>query len=190
MFAPYSFDIPFDADLFLKQIPDDATGRGMFFTTIQKLLTARGKKPLEGKWIPFKSYPRREYMRHAFDAATQLGATVPEGLYEIGRSMYVDFAGSLIGKTIFMVAKPTFVQLCTLAPRGYAVSNNYGELRVVELDDSAAHFAFEGVWDPPHLSAGLLRGVMDATGVKLDSLLYKSSGPAHLEFKVQYSMTK
>lgn len=187
MFKPYSFDMPFERAEFLELIPENAMVRGMFFDTLKKVLVANGKDPIEGKWIPFKQYPRREYMELAFEVAATLRANPAEGDFEIGRFTYSEFAESLIGKTVLMIAGRSFEQLCRAAPRGYAASNKFGEVTVLSVDERQAHAVFDGLWEQPHLTLGIIHAAMDVAGVQGDSILYQSNQPAHLELKIEYS---
>lgn len=187
MFAPYSLEVPFDAEEFIRCVPVGATQRGMFFDSFQKALRANNRAPLDGKWIGFKRYPQRDYLMCIYEAAVRISGDIPRGLFEIGRFIYPDFAESLTGKTLLKATGGSFAEICAIAPRGFAMANNYGEFRVLEIDDSYTHVSFDGLWDPLHFSAGIVQGVMDVSKVKADSILYKSSRPGELELKIEYS---
>lgn len=187
MFSPYSLDIPFSSSDYLASVPDDATARGMYFETLQKVREQSGLARMPGKWIPFKSYSRQKWLELSFQTAVDVCGDVPKGLYKIGQRIYKDFADSLIGKTLFVISGSSFKDICRVAPKGYSASNNYGELRVISIDDKNAHVHFDGIWDPIHLTAGLIDTALDVAGRKADFVLCTSTGPANIEFKVQYS---
>lgn len=192
MFALYTApaDIPFSTEEFVAGIPDDATARGMFFDTFRKLRKAKGLPTKAEKRIPFKEYSRAEYCRQACATAEDISGNIHDGLFEIGRSIFPDFASSLIGKTMLMVVGRSFKRLCETGPRCYAVTNNYGEFRVESLTKSSVHFVFDGILDPPQLSLGIIRGGMDVTDVVASNIQWQSSGPTNLEIKIDYVSSK
>lgn len=189
-FRTYNFGSHFDYDELLRTIPQSAKTRGMFFATVQRALKANGKEPIDGSWIPFKLYPRRENVQVMLDASSKISRNPNIGLFQIGANAFPEFASSVAGRAMFSIINDSFQHIVSLAPRAYSLSVNSGRLIIRELTDSHFHLVWENVFEPVPLTVGIIAGVMMRTNVQTEYIEYDYKRPGLIELKFDYAPSK
>lgn len=117
-----------------QRCPADATTRGMFLADIVAALKAKNLPVPATKYQAFGTYPQREFITVAAEAARALHPSIPEreGLRRLGQLAYPTFAGTMIGKVMFGVLGKDVGAVMRLSPRGYEASVSHGRAHLVE----------------------------------------------------------
>jgi uncharacterized protein (TIGR02265 family) len=163
------FEAPLDLEARIKDMPSTAIVKGMFFQSLDDAAYAAcGKHVGRGKWLAFKDYPVREWIRVLHDAAALAEPNVPrrEGIRRLGATGYPTFAESMVGRVLLNFASRDFGAVLRLAPRIYALTGNSGTLSIEPLGDRKVIVQLRGYWDwidAWHL--GVFEGGMKALGV-------------------------
>ena len=99
-----------DVDFHLRSCPSHATAPGVFMQDVVKLVTVRnqhaGARLYEGiterRWVGFKTYPLRDFMRLIVNASRILESAVPlsEGLRRLGRTAFPSLQATMAGKVV------------------------------------------------------------------------------------------
>ncbi len=120
------------------------------------------------RYIPFKSYPIREYNELVDECAAQAFPTLEprDARRLIGQFIYPAFAQTLVGTAIFAVAGHDLQRVIEVAPRAYAVSIDPGRVSVVA---SAGHALVQlrEIWTyVDSLHCGIFEGAIQRCGVQ------------------------
>src|SRR5687768_12045264 len=96
-----------DVDFYYRSCPVDAMLPGVFLSDIFQLVTAKHPSAVERlcehvsarRWVAFKMYPQRDFIRLVANAARILHPNVPvaEGLRRIGRIAYPGLGATMAG---------------------------------------------------------------------------------------------
>ncbi len=149
-FVAPDFDAPLDLDERVRQAPSIATVKGMFFQRLcDDARLASGRRIGRDRYVSFKDYPVREWLRLLVEAA---GAVYPHerprhGLRLLGRRAYGTFAESAVGKVVMSVAGPNIKAALRLAPRAYMLAGNTIHVELGELTGDRAVFRLRNAWD-------------------------------------------
>ena len=157
-------------EAWISQVPEGASVKGMFFSSLHTTLRRRGYEPSTNqKFVAFKEYPLVLYMEQMLDAAARAWPGLPpaEGLRSLGQSAYPTLAESVIGRVIFSVAAKNWRAALPLTGKAYGVSLNPGSARVVGLTDHSATLELRDVWNfADTYQVGVMEGAMTAFGVE------------------------
>jgi uncharacterized protein (TIGR02265 family) len=196
-FHPPRVSAPIDLERHLRELPPDATCRGLFFADpIERLGRAQPGHPIlrsgeigGRRYLPFRSYPYADYMRLMHDAARALHPREPvgEGLRRVGRGAYTALLSNQIGRVMFGVFGRSFDQIVRMGARGYGVSVSFGSVRVEERGERHIRYHFE---DFPAfietVQVGIVEGAMDLCEVE-GEVRVKMRGLAHGTFDVRWA---
>lgn len=182
--------MPFDPPSYAARLPANAMTRGMFFHTVEDALKSNSREPLNGNWVAFKRYPLTEYHAALLEAAARMcpGQPLAQGLFEIGRFVYPNFAASLVGRAIFAVVGTDVARLLRLAPRGYAAANSIGECVVHQALETEGHWSLVNLWDFHPFSIGISQGALEAVGARQIDVRYVAHAPEDIEFRATWEV--
>ncbi len=146
--------------------PEAGTVRGLFFRDVFRMAPklAVGRP----RYIPFSSYPLREYMTLLVEGAgtAHPGATPSEALRCMGHSVYEAFASSLAGSALFGIIQHEYVRILELTPKAYPLTMEPGEVEVQFKSDIQAVVQLRDVWPFPEVfHLGIWEGAYRALGV-------------------------
>lgn len=152
----------------IQHAPESGRVRGLFF---QDLLRAAPQIDVpRARYIPFTNYPMREFMQVTINAARAAhpGVAPTEALRRLGYGVYDVFANSLAGSALLSVAQHEYLRVLDLAPRGYELSIEPGEV-IMQTDkaNGRAVAQLRDVWTfPDSYHVGLWQGALVALGVQ------------------------
>ncbi|MEB2314407.1 MAG: DUF2378 family protein [Sorangiineae bacterium] len=168
-FAEPNIRAPLELEARIAKLPSGATVKGMFLSSIAKLVEGRGgARPGRERYLAFSSYPLREMLELLPVAAERAypGVPVRDGMRRLGRLAYPTFTASTLGRVVMSVASNEPLAALKLAPKSYALIGNTGSARVVEVDARSAILELRGVWGfPEAYNVGVHEGALDTLGV-------------------------
>src|SRR5690242_4287092 len=101
-----------DVEYYLRSCPSSATAPGVFMQDLVNLVMARHHGTTERlyagisnrRWIAFKTYPLREFMRLAVNAARILDSAAPlsEALRRLGRTAFPSLRATMAGRVVLL----------------------------------------------------------------------------------------
>jgi uncharacterized protein (TIGR02265 family) len=133
-FQTPDFSQPVDVDAHLQHCLPEATTRGMFLADIVEALKQRNLPLPAKRYQAFGSYPQREFITVAADAARHLypGLAQKEALRRLGQLAYPTFADTMIGKVMYGVLGKDVAAIMKVAPRGYEAVLSHGRAELVQ----------------------------------------------------------
>lgn len=164
------FDTPLDLDAHLAAIPEGTTIKGMFASDVVKLVRDRtGKSPGREKFVAFKDYDFKEWVRLLVTGAEMIHPDVPihEAIRRVGHLAYPTFFSSLAGRVLLSVVGKDPLKLIPLVPKIYAMTASRGRAKVAEIEPGRALIELRDVWDfPESYNVGNFEGAMRAFEVE------------------------
>src|SRR5215471_3644865 len=157
----------------LDLIPPSAKGRGLYFRSIETVLTQAGRGERYHALFPERFatvlwHPIGEFLvRLAVGGALLTDPSrVHEGMYEIGRRNAVAFAESLLGRTLLRLLSRDPKRLLQQAVAGRRQSQNYGRWTLAFPEERTAVMTIveEYLYIDSYL-LGAAQGTFDAVGV-------------------------
>lgn len=159
-----------ELDEWIEETPATATLKGMFVDSFLKSVEKAGyQRPTTTRFISFKDYSLRDFMRMLVDAACATSPNLPprEGLRLLGQNVYPTLAGTTIGGVLFSVAGRNFKTALTVARKAYEISLSPGSAEVVDLAEGSATVQLRDIWNfADSYQVGVMEGAMAAYGVK------------------------
>ena len=159
----------------ITRIPMQAKVRGMFF----RALTRHQRAPrTDGHYLPFNSYPMRDYAAKLLATARSVHPRLSPGdaLFKLGLEVFCVFSSSLVGSALFSVADHDFRRVLELAPKAYALSMSPGDVVVTDLVSGRAKVQLRNLWLFPDIfQAGVFLGAMKANRVEGTALITRHS---------------
>jgi uncharacterized protein (TIGR02265 family) len=158
-----------DVEGILARLPPSCTTKGMFFNRClalardhadeDELLRAADLEP--ERIIPFRDYPWHEFVRLVVVVADTLceGKTAV-GLRTIGRSLYDEFADSLIGRVTFGVLRNNADRVIGMGAKAWNIAGVPGEVVGEVLGDR--HHRYHFVEYPADFAETLAIGVLES----------------------------
>lgn len=123
-------DVPIDA--VLRACPRQLSTRGVFFQCIcEQVREQRGLEPdglFDGlsrrQWVVFQSYPLRDFIQLAHNAARLLVGvrSTGEGLRRLGWAAYPSFARTMAGRVVLYALGEELDDVLQVAPKAYEVA--------------------------------------------------------------------
>jgi len=145
--------------------PEHATVKGMYIQAFLSTLDQRGlPRPNKQRYIVFKDYPLRDYMRMLLDACPELypECSIREALKLQGRLVYPTLVSSTVGKVIFAIAGSDWNAALPLASRGWEISLKPGSATLLERTETSAVLALRDVYNfADCFQAGIMEGAME-----------------------------
>jgi uncharacterized protein (TIGR02265 family) len=178
-FSVPDFAAPLDVGARLELIPPLATVKGMVLDGVLKETARLGQTlPGRGPYVGYKDYALSEFLTLQVEASAKMfpGLSSREGLRRLGQGAYPALFQSMIGRVLFGVLGKNPETLVKVAPKGYAVTGNTGQVDVLEATTQGALLRFRefyGFLDSYHI--GVLEGAITACG-RRGRVLFKPLG--------------
>jgi uncharacterized protein (TIGR02265 family) len=173
------------------------TSRGLNFNRLFQLVreklgeeAARACDP-EGKGsrIDFFSYPVRDYLTIAWDAADRLEpvlGSVNAVWEELGRRTVTGFLSSVLGRTIFAMAGKDPRRVVSAGPSGYRSAVSYGERSVKWLGARHARMTFKRDFMVPAFHRCVILAGLEVCGVRNARVEAHATGLLDSEYDVSW----
>lgn len=145
--------------------PPTATVKGMYIEAFLRTLNLHGlSRPTTARFVAFKDYPLRDFMRMLIDACPQLypDCGLREALKLQGRLAYPTLTASTAGKVIFAIAGRSWESALQLASRAWEISLKPGSATLVEVRPHHAVLALRDIHNfADTFQVGVLEGAME-----------------------------
>lgn len=146
---------PFEAEVYLRRVPDGVTCKGMFFAELQKAARPhRGslQEPIteliDRRYVAFRDYPLTEHMRLTASLAPVLYPQegIRQGLRELGRQAYPTFAGSIAGRVAAGFIGDDINRVLDISSRALQLSLSRGSVVTRSLGERRYRLEFEEIY--------------------------------------------
>lgn len=159
-----------DLEAWISETPEHATVKGMYADAVLQALKRSGSPlPDAQRYISFKDYPLKEFMRLALDASQTLYPQLSpaEGLTRLGHTAYSTLLGSTVGKVLFSVAVRSWEGALHLCPKAWEISLKPATVRLLELTPHSARLEMRDVWNfTTTYQVGIFEAAMQAYGLR------------------------
>ena len=162
----------------------------MFFSDIRGVLANAGVPAIDFRsYVPFASYPIRDYMRLIAESAAALHPELPlrDAMRRLGLHVYPTFASTMVGRAIFSVAGRDFAKVANLARRAYDVSVAPGEVSTELLAPKHVRVTLNDLWPfPDAYQLGVWEGAMrvcDADG----EILVRVRSESEVDYDIRWT---
>jgi uncharacterized protein (TIGR02265 family) len=141
------------------------------------------------RWTPFLSYPLRDFMHLAVNAAGILHPSEPlaEGLRRVGWLAYPSFASTMAGRIVLFAFGEKLEHVVQATPRIFAVTVPGMEVTIVDRGPRHARMRFQRVYC---FADCFMRGVIEGTvwchGFEPNITVTLDSRPSDAEFFAQW----
>lgn len=196
-FEKPDFDAVVSLDAFLRDCPPDATTLGTFFQYVVASLGVRSKADIDAateglpqtRWVAFKQYPLRDFMRLAFNTARIGHSSVSrgEGLRRLGRMAYPSFAGTMAGRVVLFAFGEKLENILDAAPRSYKLALPQSSVVVHKLGERHVHFEMKNLHCfPATYHGGVIEGTIQAYGFEPDVKVRLGASRGDIDFEVRW----
>nr|WP_255216687.1 DUF2378 family protein [Pseudenhygromyxa sp. WMMC2535] len=98
------------------------------------------------RFVPFRDYPWTDFLRIIATVGEMIvgEGQVSEGLREVGRSFYPEFASSVAGKVVFGLLGAYADRVIPLGPKAWNMSANLGNVSGESMGDRYYRYHYEG----------------------------------------------
>ncbi|MEY4575798.1 MAG: hypothetical protein RL701_501 [Pseudomonadota bacterium] len=168
MFSEPDWSQSVDFKARLAAVPPNAVVRGMFLQLITEAIPreTKAKPGLAARYLPFKTYPLREYIELLELATRAAPLPAAECVRRIGWRVYRSYASTITGTAIFAIAGIDFGRVIELASSAYKVALDPSDIRVRTLNKHYAHVELRDLYNLPDFhQVGIWEGAMKACGV-------------------------
>jgi len=145
--------------------PEHATVKGMYIESFLRTFDQRNlSRPSAQRYVTFKDYSLRDYMRMLLDACPVLypGCSLREGLKRQGRLVYPTLLDSTVGKVIFAIAGRNWQMALPLASRGWEISLKPGSAQLFDVTAKSAVLALRDIYNfADTYQVGIMEGAME-----------------------------
>jgi uncharacterized protein (TIGR02265 family) len=152
-------------DGFILSTPEKATVKGMYIESFLRTFDQRNlARPSAQRYLTFKDYPLRDYMRMLLDACPVLypGTSLREGLKRQGRLVYPTLLDSTVGRVIFAIAGRNWQMALPLASRGWEIRLKPGSAQLYDVTAHSAVLALRDIYNfADTYQVGIMEGAME-----------------------------
>jgi uncharacterized protein (TIGR02265 family) len=149
----------------IEATPETAKVKGMYVDSFLRVLDQFGvPRPTTQRYIAFKDYPLRDFMRMLVEACPKLHPdySLKEALRRQGRLVYPTLISSTVGKVVFAIAGRSWEAALPLASRGYEISLNPGSATLEDVTPTSAVLALRDVYNfADSFQLGVMEGAME-----------------------------
>jgi uncharacterized protein (TIGR02265 family) len=198
---PPDFARDVSLDAYLAACPSDATTRGIFFESVQKLVQSElgriddalyaGLETRRWSWVQFKTYPLRDFLRLAHNAARMAFPRLPQGeaLRRIGWQAYPTFAATMAGRVALFAFGQETGDIVTSLPKSYALALPGSRVSVHRLGANHARVEMRDVYSfAETYQAGVIEGASRTRGeTRIQVLVARGSRICDVDFDVQWT---
>jgi uncharacterized protein (TIGR02265 family) len=141
---------PLNVDERIAATPATAVTRGMYIQKLVDLMAANGVPPTQ-KFVAFKNYPIREFMRYIADASRLLHPRQPirQAMCTLGRLVFPTLQESLALRVIFAFAGNNYEAALKRVADGYSHSQSPGAAHLAHFTPGEAIVELRNVWNFP-----------------------------------------
>jgi uncharacterized protein (TIGR02265 family) len=194
---PPVLDITVDVDFYLRSCPSHATAPGVFMQDIVKIVTAKHRGATERlhegiterRFIAFKSYPLRDFMRLAVNACKILHDAVPlsEGLRRLGRTAFPSLRATMAGKVVLFALGNRLEDAFRNAPKAYKLVLPQADV-TVNVGQGRGHIELRGVYNfPTTYHYGVFEGTIAEHGFQPRIRILPGARWCDASFDVEWS---
>jgi uncharacterized protein (TIGR02265 family) len=196
-FAIPSFDSAPDLDAYLRHAPEASTCLGSFFQSVLAIASRRGAKDVERaldgvgsrRWIAFKQYPIRDFMRLAHNVSRIAfpKSSEGEGLRRLGHAAYPTFAATMAGRVAIFAFGEMLEDVLRASPRAYRLAAPQATV-TTELV-GPRHFRMDLRNVPSFVDTyqcGVIEGCVTEFGFRPDVRIRMGPGPMDAMYDVKW----
>jgi uncharacterized protein (TIGR02265 family) len=157
---------PIDVEARIAETPLTATAKGMFFEQFARAARKSGR-PCEARYVPFRDYSLRDFMRLLADYTRERFPGVPlrEGFRRAGWEAYSALMNSVVGRVLFTFAQGNAQAALRLAPQAYKYSLSECSVTARVSTSEQMVLEFRSVWNFPECyQVGAIEGGCRAFG--------------------------
>ncbi len=199
---PPDFGKEVSLEAYLAACPTEATTRGIFFESVQKVVQAElgriddavyaGLEARRWSWVPFKTYPLRDFMRLAHNAARLAFPRLAQGeaLRRIGWQCFPTFGATMAGRVALYAFGQQTADLITALPKSYMLALPGSRVTVHSLGKSHARVELRDVYSfAETYHAGIIEGASRARGETRLQVLVAARGSrsCDVDFDLQWT---
>jgi uncharacterized protein (TIGR02265 family) len=178
---------PIDVEARIAETPLAATAKGMFFEQFARLARKSGL-PCEARYVPFRDYSLRDFMRLLADYARKRfpDASPREGLRRAGWEAYPALMNSVVGRVLFTFARGDAQAALRLAPQAYKYSLSDCAVTTRISTSQQMLLEFRDVWNfPDCYQVGVIEGGCRAFGVT-PRILTRVLSPCNVDMLIRW----
>ncbi len=167
-FRPVDFAAPIDLEARIAETPETATAKGMFFEPLAR----SGRQwaiPCEARYVPFRDYPLRDYMRLlvAYGGKRYPDVPIREAMRRIGWEAFPALMSSVAGRVLYTFAGRDVRAALRLAPEAYKHSIKPGSVTMRVNTPSQVVLEYRDVWNLAECyQVGVIEGGCRAFGAE------------------------
>lgn len=186
-YRPVDFAAPIDIEARIAETPGTATAKGMFFEPLAR----SGRQwaiACEARYVPFRDYPLRDYMRLTVAYGRKRYPDVPirEAVRRVGWEAFPAFMSSVAGRVIYTFAGGDVRAALRLAPEAYRHSIKPGSVISRLNAQSQAVLEYRDVWNlADSYQVGVIEGGCRAFGAEA-RILVRVHSSASLDMIVRW----
>lgn len=168
-FAEPDWSAPLDVDARIQAVPENAAVRGMFIQDLLDIAADAGQPTQKKRYIAFKTYPVREYVRLIAETSARLTPNLPlrEACRQLGKTVYPAFEKTMVGSAIFAFAGRRFDRVAHMAAKAYGVALTDSDVRTKTVSPGHIRAELRSIHALPDcFQVGVWEGAMDVCGVE------------------------
>ncbi len=185
----------FDVDEAVATVPASYRVKGMFFSRhvqrlgdeFSSLLPYLVEPPDGGRFMTFRDYPQRDYVRVYAAVAQKLHPRLGlnESARRIAREDFDAFAESIFGRVVVALAGDARAALHRLPSVYERVAPGAWQVSTEDIDDRTVRVRFEGLYGPWCYSVGQLEGIVMAfDSTPRIGVVGNDSGRVHFDVRI------
>lgn len=166
-FAAPRTHLEIDVEGILARVPASAMSKGMFLNRClaiaeshdeDELLRAAGIET--PRIVPFADYPFAQFFRLAVAVANVIAeGRTAVGLRQVGRTLYDEFADSLVGRMTFGVLRHNADRVIGIGAKAWTMSGIPGRVHSQSLEDQ--HYRYHFIEYPAEVAETVAIGVLE-----------------------------
>ena len=186
-YRPVDFSAPIDIEARIAETPETATAKGMFFEPLAR----SGRQwaiPCEARYVPFRDYPMRDYIRLLAAYGRKRHPDVPlrEAMRRVGWEAFPALMSSVAGRVLYTFAGRDVRAALRLAPEAYKHSIKPGSVVSRLNTPSQVLLEYRDVWNLAECyQVGVIEGGCRAFGAEA-RVLVRAHSSASLDMLIRW----
>jgi uncharacterized protein (TIGR02265 family) len=186
-------NIAIDLDSIAARLVGSPTTKGMFFNRALRLVDdddelLRAAGISETRFVPFSDYPWMDFVRLCATIGDRLHpGRRAAGIRQVGRTLYGEFADSLVGRVTFGLLRSNADRVIGAGPKAWNVSGIPGEVVGESIGD--CHYRHHFVGYPAEiaetLGVGVIEGALAECG-ETARVLFGQADPMHAVLDIRW----
>jgi len=160
---------------------------------VSRLPAAQQQIAYEGqptlRWIAFRQYSLRDFMRLAYNAARAVHPSLPrgEGLRRIGWMSYPSFAATMAGRVVLFAFGDRIENVLTAAAKSYRLALPCANITTERVDERHYRLLMRDVPSfAETMHCGVLEGAIKEHGFEPEMLVRRGATPADVDFDIRW----